>query len=314
MDKIYLETCLNTAATDFIWTLYFFGSHKQRNAGYVYDSHKVRFTKDGDLRIYAQQVLNAVAKYQLNPISQVEGYNGLNTKCSCDLLSVSDEIIASNFTTFRDSLARATEADIRNRYKGYVLEGQPNQNTQGETVTFLKFANPTANLKSKKNVVFKKSDDNALDEVTEQFYKMYLTVDAILIGDNLYNFNHAFEKIFDVEQTLRNVKAKAIESIITAGIIANPDDFTAHAKSTNARTFVTLSDERIQRASNTENRLQISEILNVPLGSNGLFSLTDPEQTSRLLKYLCNKAIRDFETNKLFEVSNLSELNLGEPA
>ena len=310
MDKTFLETCLKTAESSYVWTLYFFSSRKQRNAGYNYDSHKVRFTKSSDLISYVGQVLHAVSEYQILPISQVEEYNGYNTKCSCDRLSVDNEVIVSNFSAFRDSLANAIDADVRDSYKGYVLEGQPNQDTTGEVVTFLKFANPTTQLKSKKNIFFKKSENSSLTEVTEQFFRMYLTVDAILIAENLYFFNHSFEKIFDVEQTLKNVKNRAIKTITDAGFISNSDKFSEYAQSTNARTFITLADERIQRASDESNRQEIGSNFGIPLDSKNLFEIADKEQTNRLLKYLCYKAFKDSETNEILEASNVSKLNV----
>jgi hypothetical protein len=313
MDKLFLETCLKAAEKNYIWTLYFFSSRKQRKAGYNYDSHKIRFTKTTNLTAYAGQVLSAVNEYQLNPINQVEEYNGFNTKCSCDRLCINADIISTNFSAFRDSLANASEANSKDFYKGYVLEGQPNEDSDGEIITFLKFANPKATLKSKKSIFYKETTDSSLDEVTEQFYRMYLTVDAILIGEHLYNFTHAFEKIFDVEQTLHNVKTKAIQTIIDAGFIANEDEFAGHAQSMNARTFITLSNERIQRASNLDYRLSIAEDFNLPLDEDSLFEISEPEQTGRLLKYLCYKAFKDSETSELLEASNISKLIVNVP-
>jgi hypothetical protein len=310
MDKTYLEKCLEAAERDYIWTLYFFSSRKQRNAGYSYDSHKVRFTRNADLYSYATQVLRAVMEFQLAPVSQVEEYNGYNTKCSCDRLSVEDEIISVNFSDFRDSLARAIEADVKDSYKGYILEGQPDRDTSGATITFLKFANPTTKLKSKKSIFYKKSENNSLDEVTEQFFRMYLTVDAVLIENNLYTFNHAFEKIFDVEQTLKNVKLKAINTIVDAGFISNPDSFKEFAQSTNSRTFVTLNDERVQRATSADNRITIGANYNIPLNEGGLFEILEKEQSSRLLKYICYKAFKDSETSDILEASSVSKLNV----
>lgn len=312
MDKAFLDASLRTASDNYIWTLYFFNSHKQRNAGYVYDSHKVRFTNNANLLSYTSQLINAVSRFQLDPIDQVEEYNGLNTKCSCDRLCVNDVVISTNFTSFRNSLATATDAVANHSYKGYVLDGQPGQGVDGAAITFLKFANPTAKLKSKGSVYFKKTADNSLDDITEEFYRLYLTVDAVLINDQLYCFTHAFEKIFDVEQTLHKVKEQAIATIIDAGFIANRDAFAEHAKSTNARSFITLNSTRIQRLIDEANRSSIAADYNVSLNAESLFDIAGPEQAGRLLKYLCYKTVKDSETSEILEANNITRLNVTE--
>ena len=143
---------------------------------------------------------------------------------------------------------------------------------------------------------------------------MYLTVDAVLVGNNLYTFNHAFEKIFDVEQTLKNVKLKAINTIVDSGFISNPDRFKEYAQSTNSRTFVTLSNERVQRATNADNRIEIGESFNIPLNDGGLFDILEKEQAYRLLKYICYKAFKDSETSEILEASSVSKLIIADTA
>lgn len=311
MNKDYLERCLQNIGSDYIWTLYFFNTRKRRNAGFVYESHKVRFKKNDYINSYANQVINAVVEYQLSPIGSVEDYDGYNTKISCDKIAVVNDLINDSYTAFVNSLAIAEEANLKGRYKGYVLEGQPNQDIDGTPITFIKLANPMIPLDSKKAVIYKKAADDSLDGIDEQYCRLYLTMDSILIGDTLYNFTHSFEKIFNIEQTLHNVKAKAIETIVNAGFIANPDDFVGHAQSTNARVFISLNDERIARASSNENRFGISQAFGVPIGENGLFLITTSEQTGLLLKYLCYKTVKDAESNDILEANGLTKLNIG---
>ncbi|MCL2546212.1 MAG: DUF4868 domain-containing protein [Oscillospiraceae bacterium] len=258
MDKAYLEKCLHSAANNFVWNLYFFNrGRKPKNGTRPYEAHRIRFSNNAHLVSYMGEVLNAVNHFQIAPLSQVEIYNGFNTKCSCDRLAINDEIIEECFSSFRNSLTNSAEGNLKDSYHGYILEGQPQSGADGVAVTLMKFANPTAKLKGRKSTYFKKCDNNLLGEITEQFFKMYLTIDAILIEENRYVFNHAFEKVFDMEQTFQKVKAKAIQAIADSGFISNPDTFADYAQSTNARTFVTLDDERMQRAAKGDERVQI---------------------------------------------------------
>lgn len=314
MSKDYLEQCLRAAENDYIWTLYFFNTRKQRNAGFVYESHKVRFKKNDYINAYAGQVINAVSEYQLRPVGSVEEYDGFNTKISCDRIAVANEMLSGSYSAFISSLANTGDANLKGRYKGYVLEGQPNNNVVGIPIVFLKLANPMIPLDSKKSVIFKKSDDDSLDGIDEQYCRLYLTMDSILIGDTLYNFTHAFEKIFNIEQTLHKVKSRAIDTIVNAGFVANPENFMEHAQGTSSRVFITLSDERIVRASSVDNRQDISRTFGVPLNESGLFTIIEPEQTSNLLKYLCYKRIKDAESSDVYEASSITKLSISNTA
>jgi hypothetical protein len=43
MSKALLEKRLGEAKTNYIWTLYFLNTRKQRKAGFLYESAKIRF-------------------------------------------------------------------------------------------------------------------------------------------------------------------------------------------------------------------------------------------------------------------------------
>ena len=259
MSKEYLLNCLSAAKDNFIWNLYFFNARKQRKSDLLYETQKIRFTKSDYVECYAKQLLSIVSSLQIQPISAVEEYNGYNTKVSCDRLAVSSDLVRDNFSIFQNSLVNAGDANLKNVYKGYVLDGQPNQGIDGLPILFIKLANPMIPLNTKKAVVFKKSADDSLDGIDEQFCRLYLTTDCMLIDGHLYCFNHSFEKLFNIEQTLHNVKTKAIQTIVDAGFISNGENFTVLARSTNSRTFISLNDERLNRASDTSNRKSIGD-------------------------------------------------------
>jgi len=316
MNKVELEAALKAASTDYVWRLYFFNSRKQRSKdSYSYVGHEIRFTRNSTLENFATNLIGTVLHFQVAPLDQILDYDGYNTKCSCDILNISDGIFNGNFITFRNSLANADNGRLKDHYKGYALYGEPAHGITGKPITFLKFANPTAKLESKKSVFFKEAKDgennDSLDEITEQFFRMYLTVDAVLIEDEMYNFTHAFEKIFGVTQTLQQVKARAIEKIIAAGLIANADDFRQYVKSINAHRFVALSDDRIKLATNTGKRRELGATYNIPIDENGLF-LLEEKHVDALLKYLCYKVFKEADTGEMLEASSVTKLNVGE--
>ncbi|MCL1815090.1 MAG: DUF4868 domain-containing protein [Treponema sp.] len=310
MNKEYLKEQLNVAKENYIWTLYFFTTRKKRGSGFLYEAQKVRFKKNDFINSFSSQVIDVVLSQQIEAIDNIQEYNGFNTKVSCDRISIENELISDSFKSFIDCLPRAGDAKLKARYKGYVLEGQPSLNQKGTSVMFFKLANPIVPLNTKRSVMFKRCEDDTLDGIEEEYYRLYLATDGILMGRYLYNFNHSFEKLFNIEQTLHKVKVNAIQKIIDADFISNSDDFANYAKSNNSRTFISLDDERIKRVMDPEYRKFISQTYGIPLTNNGLFNLTSHQESTALVKYLCYKAFQDAETNDVLEADNVTKMKL----
>lgn len=51
-------------------------------------------------------------------------------------------------------------------------------------------------------------------------------------------------------------------------------------------------------------------MLKLPLGSDGEFNITKPEDASLLLRYLCFKIFQDNETMDVLEANTVNKLNL----
>jgi len=307
MSKELLKQRLE-ASNDYVWTLYFINARKQRNAGLLYESAKIRFRSNDYLMSYARQLISCVLQFNVEPISSVEEYDGFNTKVSCDKLSVESDLLDGGYANLINSLENCGEASpLKERYQGYILDGRPNIDANGSGITFIKMANPMIDLNTKKAVMFKKAEDETLDAIDEMFCRLYLVADSIIIDGNLYNFNHAFEKLFNVEKTISKVKTAAIQKIVDAGFIENSDEFSNHAQSCNARTFVTLNDDRIETAKNTERRNSISETYHIPLGDEGGFKISSSEEASTLIKYLCYKMFEEAETKDVLEASSVTK-------
>lgn len=308
MSKALLEQRLRAAQTDYVWTLYFFNSRKQRNAGLQYETHKVRFRNNDYITGYVQQLINCMLAFQIEPISSVETYDGFNTKVSCDKLTTDGEILSDNYPNFIASLVNCGDAaPLKDKYQGYVLDGRPNLNEEGAGITFIKMANPMIPLSTKKTVMFKKAQDETLDAIDETFCRLYLVADSLIIDGQLYNFNHSFEKLFAVEQTMHKVKAAAIQKITEAGFIANAEEFTNYAQSSNSRTFVTLSNERIEIAKQKDKRRAISDTYHILMNESGEFHIASQEDAASMIKYLCYKVFEEAETQDVLEASSITK-------
>lgn len=291
----------------YVWSLYFFKIDR-RGRQQPYSTYKVRFKNDEYLPTYANSLLNATKRFQVEPISCVQDYDGENTKVTCDKISITNELISEQWTSFFNSASAATDKKIDGNLHGYILAGQPSDESL-KPVTFVKIANPVTKMNTKKSVVFTNNNDE-LDLMSDDVYRLYLTVDFIVFEDNMYTFNHSFEKLFFIEKTMAKVKSAAIEKIIDTNVIANADDFEDYAKRySSSRTFITLKDERLERIKIPGLRREIADRFNLPLDESDNFRIKNAEQASVLIRYLCYKLFVDGETNDLLEASTVTKFS-----
>lgn len=309
MSKQVLQDMFTTIESNqYVWTLYFF-KIDHRGKRQPYSMYKVRFRDDKYLPEYAGSLLNATRRFQVDPLSKVQNYDGENTKVTCDKINLKDNLIADQWTSFFNAAAAATDRKIDGKLHGYILSGQGSNDTL-KPVTFVKIANPITNMKTKKAVVFTNSNDE-LDLMSDDVYRLYLTVDFIVYDDNMYTFNHSFEKLFNLEQTMTKVKTVAIDKIVETNGISNSEDFKSFAKQhSSARTFITLKEERLKRLKNDEQRIEIAERLNLEIDDANNLKIETVEQALLLIRYLCYKVFVDGETNDLLEASAVTKISL----
>ena len=303
---LLMSKCNSTMTSTYSWALYFFIIDKR--ARQPYKAYKVRFKNDDYLTQYASTVMSTVEKYQINPIEKVQDYDGENTKISCDKIAVSNPLITEQWSKFVSSIAVASDSKFDGKVNGYILVGQP-LSDEATPISFIKFANPIIKLANKKSVVFSATVENELDLISDDVYRLYLTVDAIVLNDEMYTFNHSFETPFGLEKTMAKLKQLAIEEIITTGAFADVDEFKALSNQyRSARTFISLNKERVNRIKDPHNRAQIATMLGLTLDGSGSFVVTTAEQASLLLRYLCFKIFQDNETKAVLEASTVTKI------
>ena len=200
MSKQFLQSVFSKIENDnYVWSLYFFRiDHRGRQQPYL--TYKVRFKNNTYLPTYANSLINATRRFQIEPLSCVQDYDGENTKVTCDKISVENALISEQWNSFFNSDSAATDKKIKGSLQGYILTGQPT-NSELIPITFVKIANPITKVNSKKSIVFTDSNDE-LDLMSDDVYRLYLTVDFIVLNKVMYTFNHSFEKLFNIEKTM----------------------------------------------------------------------------------------------------------------
>lgn len=311
MSKAVLQNiCESIEQNEYVWTLYFFKI--DRRSKQPYKTYKVRFKNANYLPTYALGLLHATSKYQINPISKVQEYDGENTKVTCDKLSLTNPLISAQWNDLVNSVIASSDDKIEGKLNGYILVGQPT-NQALKSVTFVKVANPITKLTNKRSVIFSTTADDELELITDDVCRLYLTVDFIVSNETMYTFNHTFETLFDIEKTMTKVKFEAIDEIIDTESISNIAEFKTYATQyKSARTFITLKEERVNRIKDKRSRRKIAGILNLKLDENGEFIINTPDEASLLIRYLCYKVFQDSETKDVLEASAITKLNIAQ--
>lgn len=310
--EILLDAIKNAQNNSYSWNLYFFRMDKRSNNPYFV--YKVKFKNTKYLPDYASNLLNATQHFQIETLCDVQDYDGENTKVSCDKLLLDNELIKTQWNNLHSAVSRATNKKFKEKIMGYILCADPIgiQSNAYQPITFVKIANPIISVNNKRSVAYiaKKTDD-VLDTITDDIYRLYLTVDFIVLNNCLYSFNHSFEKMFNLENTLKKNKENMINRIIDTNAFDNDDDFKNYAnKNTSSRMYIKLNDERVDKIKTKEGRIRVAEILNLPINDDGKFVFYNATQARLLIKYLCYKVIKDDETKDLLEVGTVIKVEV----
>lgn len=290
----------------FTWALYFFTINKKGKN--PYKVFKIKMRDVSLITNYANNLLSCVNNYQLSKIANIEDYNGQNTNLSCDKLSTKSDLIKDNWNNLVSQVFEPSNVEIKNKIKGYMVVGQPKESNLSYFSLF-KVANPVFKVEDKKAVVFKKNNDE-LDPFSDDLYRLNLTVDFFVIGDDLYTFNYKFEDIFDLEKTLQKLKNDAINNILKLECFAESGFKDYLISYPHPKTFITLSEERLNRMKNIDGRKNIAEILHLELNEYNKFINLTTEKSLLIIKYLCYKILKDGESGNLFEVSQAIKLEI----
>lgn len=311
MSKEFLEdTITKIKENDYSWNLYFFRTDKRKNN--PFSVCKAKFLDTNYVKDYASNLLDATQKFQINTINDVQEYDGENTKISCDKLELSDTLINEQWNNLFSAVSVATSDKLKGKIVGYILCAEPQNNNDLKPITFIKIANPVIDMNTKKSVVYKMRDtSNELEMFDDDIYRLYLTVDCIIVNEKMYSFNHSFEKIFNIESAMKRKREEVISEIAQIDAFAESDDFLHYAKQYKShRTFITVKQERIEKIKTKEGREYVSSKLNIPLDENGKFVFQNEKQARNLIKYLCYKIIQDEETKDLLEVGTVVKMEV----
>ncbi len=290
---------------NYVWDLYFFKLSKKTTNPFIIE--KKRFRDNTSFNEYCKSLIELVTFYQINSIEDVQKYNGENTKISCDMLELNDNIIKEQWELFSDALINSSEEPVIGKVTGYVICGNHKTDIT-KSLVLVRMACPSLNFNKKHNIVFSTNIEKELDLYQDELYRLYLNIDYFIINKKLYTFNHNFEKMFDLESTLKKHKVEAIDKIAGRRIIANIDEFKRLAfQYKSSRTFLTLSEDKLNLLGDPHQRERIAIDFEIGLDNEKNFFITNETETKNLLKYVCMKLVQDKDTDDILEVSSATK-------
>ncbi len=307
MSKEWLENKVADAGKNrYSWTLYFFKIDRRSRNPYIV--HKIRFRKGDTLQAYAEKLMEMVGKYQIGKIELVQPYTGENSQVACDKISLESPFIREGWEYLLHDIAEAGDRKISGKYNGYILTGAPAR--EGEaSITLIKMANPVIEMQKQKSIAFGFTGKGELDMMADDICRLYMDTDMIIIGDWLYSFNLKVELLFNMEKTMNKIRDQSIERMKETGALADGEAFLRFAKSyPSSRTFITLNGERMQRLKDGKKRREIAKILALKTDRQGRICVADKEEASLLIRYICFKIFKDFETEGLLEGNNITKV------
>lgn len=305
MKKEQLIEIFDSIDNNYVWELYYFTIDRRK--ANAYNTYKVTFRNDSYLDDYARNLISSVQRFQLSKITEVQDYNGANTKVSCDKVSLNDYIIKDEWDAFYESLVNPFEDKIKSKIQGYLLLGKP-LDSAGKSIALFKVGNPVIKLSNNK-AHFYLCNENGLDAVTDDYCKLYLSTDFFVYDSELYTFNLKFEEIFSIEKTMTKIKEKRIEEIVDTNYISNVDQFRIFAQQyKSAKTFITFSNDRVEMLSDETKRKNVADRYGFTLDDNNAFILDSADKASLFIRLLCYKVFEEAETHDVIEASNVTKL------
>ena len=307
MDKEQLQSCIEKADTrTHTWNLYFFKI--DRRSSNPYTVHKVRFRNRDYLSSYVQALVKTIGGYQMKRVDEVRDYTGENSKVACDRLDLKGELVGGCWDIFENDLVHASPEKIRGKYNGYALVATP-RTEEYTAMTMVKMANPVIELSDKRSSVFRFSEDDELDMMSDCFCRLYMDVDMIVIEGYAYAFNLKVETFFNLEKTMQKIKDRAISRLGAYGAFSDEEQFYQYARSySSPRTFLTFHSERAMKLSSRNGRKQVADLLKLKLDGKDRLCFDKKDDVSLLIKYICFKIFKDDEMKGLLEATNVNKV------
>jgi len=160
-------------------------------------------------------------------------------------------------------------------------------------------SNPFKQLKHKffyDNGTFTKASQDVLD--------LRLYADVVAIGEKLFFFGMAGEKLFGMERAYRANSKKLAEQLGKISFFSNTETlYTTVTSGQYPRILVSYQPNKLKYLEKPANRRTIAKKFKINILSDGTLDLGSPESAGNLIRFLCNKGMLDPVDQSAMEVA-----------
>ena len=268
-----------------------------------YESHKITLSPDG---IISDFIIDLVDKYTcfnsgiLGRYSAVDMYDGSSIGTSIYKLSTDDEKIEEAYKALVEAINNSEREDNpeNKKFNAYFIQGAISFDGIEHPVKLFSMRTPTTVLKNKfrfRNGVY--------EEVTDKLFALRLTVDAVIVDNDIYFLTMDAEKLFGMERAYKKICNSKVNELATYSFISDPDSFRKIATSGhNPRRFVSYNQNRVEHLKDKTKRVKWSKYFGINLNKSN-FDTSNTENVEKIIKLICDKGMADPFENSPVEVA-----------
>ncbi len=231
------------------------------------------------------------SKGRLEQYATVEPYDGSVVGTTIYSFDCANEPLAAPYNNLITSLAKPqTETDpFVFQANAYVLQGIWMREDSSVPVKLIMISNPFKQLKHKffyDNGTFTKTSQSVLD--------LRLYADVVTIGQELFFFGMAGEKLFGMERAYRANSRTLAEQLGNVSFFTNTETLQTTVISGHyPRMLVAYQPDKLAHLEKLANRRAIAKKFKISILSDGTLDLGSPASAGNLIRFLCNKGMLD---------------------
>lgn len=289
------------------WSLQLLRIKTSRNKAVDYEAFSINLSPQGKLTELVEEISNYYVgndKSEIDSYQCVRDYDGTAESDKIYRLNASNPLICEGYAALAEALAHVEqEADpLKQKLQAYVIGGDVNIDGEETAIKMISMQNPITTLKHKFL-----QESNSFKEITSKVLSLRKIIDVLILGDEIFFFSMAGERLFDMERAYRAVCESKVAMLEQSEIIYNKKAFGIAARTGHhPRMFVSFNEKRFQKLKNAKERKRYAEFFNISF-RNGMFDASEPEDADKLVKLLCNKGMADPFENRPVEVSGATK-------
>lgn len=301
MSKEYIKNILSKTNTCDAWALQVVKITNSKKNGTTYVCSEVTISPEGRLKQLVNEITDKYLSSELDKYIECRDYDGSADGQIIYKFRKDNILISENYNKLITALADPdSETDpLLIKTNASILKGTIEIDGEELSIKFISMQNPITSLKRKfikLNGTFK--------EITDKVVSLRNHIDVLVLGDQIYMFNLSGEKLFNLERAHKSICSSKLEKIKNANIVTNFEYFNEIASTGhNPRKFISFNDEYLEKLSNPDNIIEVSNKFDIPINGDTKFDTNVEGTSEKIVKVLCRRGMIAPFDNTPMEVS-----------